>query len=153
MWACIHHMLLSQFLFAGAKSPYFTLLINPPIPPPSPFWTDPSPGGLLSTSHRQGVRWDCNWNTDYMNNEPETTRMARNRDRGLETIMNRHFWEETQALSSCRCRGKSSLQRSVVIAVIGHNQAVVLSCHQTKPLVPKNVQMWGYSAVLVLVFS
>lgn len=44
---------------------------------------EPSPGGFLSTSHRQGVRRNCNWNTDYMNNEPETTRMTRNRDQGL----------------------------------------------------------------------
>lgn len=77
----------------GAQSPHFTLLIKPPPPPqPGPDWTELSPGGLLSTSHRQGGRRSCNWNTDYMNNEPQTTIMTRKRDQGLETIMNMLFW-------------------------------------------------------------
>lgn len=38
MWVWLHHMLVSLFLFAGAESPHFTLLINPP--PPSPAFTE-----------------------------------------------------------------------------------------------------------------
>lgn len=67
-------------LFAGAEAP--------PTPPAQ--FLHPALPYLVRHS-RQGVRRSCNWNTDYMNNEPETTRMSRNRDQGLETIMNRQF--------------------------------------------------------------
>lgn len=79
MGAGLHHMPVSLFLFAGAESPHFTLLINfhPALAAQSR-----AQEALLSTSHRQSVRRSCNWNTDYMNNEPQTTRMTRNRDQG-----------------------------------------------------------------------
>lgn len=83
---------LCLWLFAGAGFPPLPPPSNqPPAPPPSPARAELSPGGLLSASRRQGVRRSCNWNTNYMNNEPETTAMTRNRDQGTEMITNRQF--------------------------------------------------------------
>lgn len=79
-------MLMPLLLFVGFHPPNQT-----PPPPPSPACTEPRPGGLLSMSHRQGVRRSCNWNMDYMNNEPDSTRKTRNRDQAFEMIMNRKF--------------------------------------------------------------
>lgn len=61
----------------------FTPLNQTPPSPPSPVCAELRPRGLLSMSHRQGVRRSCNWNMDYMNNEPASTASTRKGRSGL----------------------------------------------------------------------
>lgn len=69
-------------LFRVADSPPSTA-INPPPPLPGPGPAERRPGGALGEPRRRGVRRSCDWNTDYMNNETETTRKTGNRDQPL----------------------------------------------------------------------